>query len=314
MQKYNSFVEIGDSKGPWLGLLQITLFCFGWLVLFQLFALAPLVIFSDLEPALMGQAFSGENDDPIYKVALYLTQGVGSIGAFILAPLFYISRYQNGRISDFFFFDTHYWQPIVYTVLITISFMVVNSLFIEWNLSWKFPEFMSGFEQWALAKEEELKRITDYLTDFSGPGELMIAMLVIAVVPAVGEELLFRGLIQTRINRIVRNPHLAIWIAAILFSAFHMQFYGFVPRVLLGALFGYLFYWSGSLVLAMVAHFVNNGFSLIMVYLHRQGTLDFNIDDTESVPLETVTFFFIIGAILTFFLIRFYQKIEKADG
>jgi len=315
MQKYNSFVEIGDSKGAWLGLLQITLFCFGGLVLFQLFALAPLVIFSDLEPALMGQAFLDGSDDPIYKVALYLTQGVGSVGAFILAPLFYISRYQkNARIGDFFFIETRYWQPIAYTVLITISFMVVNSLFIEWNLSWKFPEFMAGFEEWALAKEEELKRITDYLTDFSGPGELLVAMLVIAVVPAIGEELLFRGLIQTRINKIVGNPHLAIWVAAILFSAFHMQFYGFVPRLLLGALFGYLFYWSGSLVLAMIAHFVNNGFSLIMVYLHRQGALDFNIDDTESVPLETVGFFFIIGASLAFFLVRFYQNIEKADG
>lgn len=307
MQKYNSFVEIRDLKGSWLGLFQIVLFCFGGLVLFQLLGLLPFFVFYDMDLTSLSQALSGQNDEPIYRILLYAVQGTGATGAFILAPLFYIARYQNAPASYYFSQDTRHWQPFVYTVLITLCFMVVNSIFIEWNLGIKFPEFMSGFERWAQAKEEERRLITEYITDFSGFGELLLALVVVAVVPGIGEELLFRGLIQTRFQRIFGNPHVAIWVSALIFSAFHMQFYGFVPRLLLGALFGYIFFWSGSLVLAMVAHFFNNGFSLVMLYLHKTGTVNFNIDDTESVPLETVGFFFIIGAALTYFFVTFYN-------
>jgi membrane protease YdiL (CAAX protease family) len=253
-------------------------------------------------------------DDPRSKVALYSAQAVGSIGAFILVPMFYIKLYQRTKVSTYFSIDTRYWQPLIYVILITFCFMIVNSLFIEWNLNLTFPEFMSGFEQWAQAKEEQLKAITEYLTDFSGFDELLVALFVVAIIPGIGEELLFRGLIQTRLQQLTRNPHIAIWVAAIFFSAFHFQFYGFVPRMLLGALFGYIFYWSGSLVLAMLAHFFNNGFSLVMLYLYKNDLVDFNIDDTETVPLETVGFFFIIGAALTYLFIKFHRNLESADG
>lgn len=313
MQSYNSFVEIRDWKGPWLGLLQIALFCFGGLVVFQV-AAVPLLFLIDVDLSLVLSGFSGESVDPLAKIALYLLQGFASVGAFILAPLFYIYRYQDAPVTKFFEYDTRYWQPLVYTALITFCFMVVNSVVIEWNINVDFPQFMDGFERWAQAKEEQLKRMTELLTDFSGLGELVIALVVVAIVPAIGEELLFRGLVQTRLQRIVGNPHVAIWISAIIFSAIHFQFYGFVPRLLLGVLFGYLFFWSGSLVIPMVAHFVNNGFSLIMVFLYKEELVGFNIDDTESVPLESVAFFFIIGAVLTFFFIRFHRNLRSTDG
>ncbi|MEQ9102107.1 MAG: CPBP family intramembrane glutamic endopeptidase [Imperialibacter sp.] len=313
MQKYNSFLEIRDLKGPGLGLLQLVLFCFGGMIVFQIISVLPLMLLfnTGFEETMRLLTDMG---DPRSKVALYTTQAVGSLGAFILVPLFYIKLYQGTKVSTYFSVDTRYWQPLIYVILITFCFMVVNSLFIEWNLNLKFPEFMSGFEQWAQAKEEQLKVITEYLTDFSGFGELLVALFVVAIIPGIGEELLFRGLIQTRLQQLTRNPHIAIWVAAIFFSAFHFQFYGFVPRMLLGALFGYIFYWSGSLVLAMLAHFFNNGFSLVMLYLYKNDLVGFNIDDTETVPLETVGFFFIIGAALTYLFIKFHRKLENADG
>ncbi len=314
MQKYNSFLEIRDLKGPGLGLLQLVLFCFGGLILFQLISLIPLVLFFGIDQNSLAVALSGQSDDPNHKAALYITQGVGSLGGFIITPLLYVRFFQDTKVNSYFSLDTRYWQPFVYVVLITFCFMVVDSLFIEWNLNFKFPEFMAGFEQWAQAKEEQLRVITEYLTDFSGFGELLIALVVVAVIPGIGEELLFRGLIQTRIQQLAKNPHIAIWVTAIFFSAFHMQFYGFIPRLLLGALFGYIFYWSGSLVLAMLAHFFNNGFSLVMLYLYKKDLVGFNIDDTETVPLETVVFFFIIGAALTYLFINFHRKQESADG
>ena len=314
MQNYNSFVDIRDLKGPWLGLLQIVLFCVGGLILFQLLGVLPLMLLYDMDLAALAQALTMESEEPEFRMGLYLVQGVTAVGAFIVAPLFYIHRYQDASIKKYFYYDAEHWQPLVYTVFITLCFMVVNSVFIEWNINIKFPQFMEGFEQWARAKEDELQKVTEYLTNFTGLNELLVAMVVVAIIPAVGEELLFRGLIQTRLQRIAGNAHVAIWVSALLFSAFHLQFYGFVPRLLLGALFGYLFFWSGSLLIAMLAHFVNNGFSLLMIYLYKEQLVGFNIDDTESVPLETVTFFFIIGAVLTFFFIKFYHNQRKTDG
>jgi membrane protease YdiL (CAAX protease family) len=96
----------------------------------------------------------------------------------------------------------------------------------------------------------------------------------------------------------------SIWVAAILFSAIHFQFFGFVPRVLLGALFGYLYYWSGNLWLAILAHFVNNGFSVLAMYFYQQGKLGFDLESPESVPLNAV----IISGVLTVALLYYFYK------
>lgn len=97
--------------------------------------------------------------------------------------------------------------------------------------------------------------------------ELMMGLLVAAIVPAVGEELLFRGVLQQQFQRLVNHPHWGIWLTAALFSAIHMQFAGFFPRMLLGAFLGYLVYWSGSLWLPILVHFLFNGIQVLGAYL-----------------------------------------------
>ena len=96
---------------------------------------------------------------------------------------------------------------------------------------------------------------------------------MVAVLPAIGEELLFRGVIQKIFINWTKNAHWGIWISAILFSAMHLQFYGFVPRMLLGVAFGYLLVWSGSMWLPIAAHFFNNGIAVIAMYLIDKGLL-----------------------------------------
>ncbi len=98
------------------------------------------------------------------------------------------------------------------------------------------------------------------------PVELWYMLLVIALAPAVGEELLFRGIVQTQIQRLQRSPHLAVWATALLFSAIHFQFAGFLPRMLLGAVLGYLFLWTGSLWTSIAAHFTVNASQVLAQY------------------------------------------------
>jgi len=99
------------------------------------------------------------------------------------------------------------------------------------------------------------------------PGEFLLNLLVIAVLPAIGEELLFRGIVQQQLQRALRRPAVAIWLTAIIFSAIHMQFAGFIPRLILGATLGYLFFWTKNLWMPILAHFATNAVQVIAQYV-----------------------------------------------
>ncbi|MFY0651530.1 MAG: CPBP family intramembrane metalloprotease [Cyclobacteriaceae bacterium] len=295
-----------EEKNPWLSLLIIVLMAFGTAIV------SPL-IFSGLVSVLTGsdyneviRAFNQPDLYPELKVALLSIQLLTSFAAFVLVPLVYISHFEKRNFERYLQTDLDL-AALFTTGLLVIAFMVVNSVFIEWNMNIKFPD---GIDQIARELEEKGKILTDYFTAFDGPGYFVLAFIAIAIVPALGEELLFRGVIQRQILRITGNAHLAVWLAAIFFSAFHFQFFGFVPRMLLGALFGYLFIYSGNLVYPIFAHFVNNGFTLLMIYLHQNEMVPFDIENTETVPLDTVLIFLIIGAGL---FIYFYKQMNSAD-
>jgi hypothetical protein len=123
----------------------------------------------------------------------------------------------------------------------------------------------------------------------------------------MGEEIVCCGVLQRKLNEGGMNHHAAIWISAILFSAIHVQFFGFVPRMLLGALFGYLYYWSGDLRVPIFAHFVNNGFMITMVYINQLGLTAFDLEDTEAPSLVSAILFAIITAAILYVAFRYYQ-------
>lgn len=246
-------------------------------------------------------------NNPEVKTSFFIIQGFATLGL-IVAPAIYLAQ-NKASISDFFKHQRFDWIPVLITVVIVIVFTAVNSVFIEWNSNLHFPEFvpdfLKDFEVWAREKEEDAARATTALTQFGSLGELLVALLVIAVLPAIGEEFVFRGLIQNELLRATNRIHLSIWLSAIFFSAIHIQFFGFVPRLLLGALFGYLYYWSGNLTLAILAHFVNNAASVIALYFYQQGSLDIDPESTES-PVSTNIV--IVSALLTGGLLYYFYK------
>ena len=189
--------------------------------------------------------------------------------------------------------------PLVLVMLSTIFFIIINSPIIEWNKEINFPEFLSSFELWAQAKEKQLEAVTIHLISFENNFEYLIGILTIAIIPGFCEEYFFRGVLQKNLSLLIKNHHIAIFISAFIFSAFHLQFYGFFPRLLLGILFGYFYYWSGSLTYSVIAHTLNNFFSLTLFYVAGKGYFGENIElDVNSSP--DIPLFFIIGALIIF--------------
>ena len=245
-------------------------------------------------------ALANPMSSPQAKASLLILQAAGSLFGFILAPLLHQRVIDRQRITPL---TTQYETSAIIlgvVFLLMIAFMFANSVVIEWNMNLDLGKLSPSFEEWAKGKEEELKELTEYLTRFDSISGLLVGLLVIAVLPAIGEEFLFRGLVQPKLQKLVGNPHVAIWIAALLFSTIHFQFYGFFPRLLLGALFGYLFYWSGNLWYAIFAHFVNNGFTLVMLYLYQQEVTDIDMEATEAVSWPVVLLAFVAGGFLLF--------------
>ncbi len=243
--------------------------------------------------AVVGAAFySGEGDaflaltgpaNEDTKVPLLVTQAFTSLFSFLIVPLVAWSAYTKKTWKHL---TAPLKSPRVWWLLplLVVCFIVADSWIIQWNMHLDLPD--SAFERWAQANEAKLAEVTTLLTSFHSAGYFLLCFVVIAVVAGITEEFLFRGLLQNALHRGFQNVHVAIWLSAILFSAFHLQFYGFVPRLLLGALFGYLYAWSRNVWVPMVAHAINNGFSLVMMYLAQLQYIETDFDnDVAPVPL-----------------------------
>ncbi|HEX9650455.1 MAG TPA: CPBP family intramembrane glutamic endopeptidase [Cyclobacteriaceae bacterium] len=251
---------------------------------------------------------------PESKTPFLIIQGISSVVGFIVLPSIFLVGIQKMGFRIFFQAKTVTPVVIFVTILFIILFMVVNSVFVEWNANLKLPEFMSGFENWARGLEDNAAVLTQFLTDFDNIGQFLIAFVVIAIIPAFGEEFVFRGLLQNYAIGFLRNPHVAIWVTAILFSGFHLQFFGFVPRAFLGVAFGYLYFWSGNLTIPIIAHFINNGFTLLMIYMYRTDAIGFDIETTESPGVLTVIPMAFITATLLYFFHKHTFQIRKQHG
>jgi len=170
--------------------------------------------------------------------------------------------------------------------------------------------------QWVMDMEDSATTLIESVMQMNSPAELLLNLLVIAVLPAVGEELIFRGLIQKRLQRLFTNPHLAVWVTAIIFSAIHLQFAGFLPRLLLGALLGYLFLWTRNLWIPVAVHFFFNGAQVAAQYF-MGGEVDPTEAEQMNAPLlisGLVSLLAVLG-IARFFPRSPYQpEEEQSDG
>jgi membrane protease YdiL (CAAX protease family) len=236
---------------------------------------------------------------------LKILQISSTAGLFILGPLVY-AKIDNYRVRKYFGFNT---QINPFLILLTILIVVFSSPLIEYinelNQKMALPHFLQNVEAWMKAKELEADQLIQKILIMKSYKDFAINLLMIAILPAIGEELMFRGTLQHIFTTLFKNAHIAIWITAILFSAIHLQFFGFFPRMFLGAMFGYMFVWSKNIWLPILAHFCVNGKQVILAFkLQQEGKTIAEMDSGSSFQWYTC----LISALLTIVLLWLYHK------
>ncbi len=203
------------------------------------------------------------------------------------------------------------WTDFLLVVLIMTVSIPFLSAVIEWNENIVLPEKMADLEQWMKNMEEQATQITEEMLFTNNWKILLVNVLIIGLLPAICEEVLFRGVVLNWLLEIVKNKHIAIFVSAFLFSFIHFQFYGFVPRMLLGILFAYLVLYSGSLWTSIFAHFLNNSMAVITAYAYYNGYIQTNYEKFGS--FEGVWYAIVLSLILTSLALYLFFKKHQSN-
>ncbi len=277
------------------------------------YALIGLFLFSIIGFALVylqygGSIFSDLNwlssTSSYYLAAQRILLTTQQIGLF-LVPALFLAKVEGQKTTVFYGFK----KPTTHLLFIVMLLMICSMPILEWvtqlNQKMVLPESFKSIEKWMKAAEEQGMKTTVALLKMDHIGIFLINIGMIAILPAIAEELMFRGGLQRAFGRMFKNHHVAIWLSAFIFSAIHMQFYGFFPRLLLGATFGYLYIWSGSLWYAIFGHFINNGYAVCAAWYMQKN----NIPLSEADKTMNIAWYgYIISVILTVLLFRYFKK------
>jgi hypothetical protein len=232
--------------------------------------------------SMFGIADISDLSNPETITFLKYFQVVQSTGLFIVPPLI-LGWLFHGSFTEYLSLNkTVNFASVLLVLLLSFAASPFINFIGEMNANMHLPEWLSGVENWMKNAEENAAEITEAFLKVDNLGGLFFNIFMVAVLPAVGEELLFRGVIQRIFINWTKSIHWGIWISAILFSALHMQFYGFIPRMFLGVLFGYLLVWSGSMWLPIIAHFLNNAIAVVGMYLIDKKLLTPDIEEFGS--------------------------------
>lgn len=312
MQKYKileAYPHIRSDNHPSISLFYLLITVLLSAIVFSFIGLGVGYAFYGKEAMIISKVnFTQLTDDQLNFISI--AQIFSATGTFIV-PALLLNRIEKNSAA---YFDLKLPAKAV-LFLFVLGIMIAYAEFFEWtiflNEQMKFPSFLKEVEQWMRNKEDETAVLTNALLSRSSISAFITNLFMVGFLAAIGEELLFRGCLQNILKKWLNNPHLAIWISAGVFSAIHLQFYGFFPRMLIGALCGYLYFWGKSIWLPILAHLTNNIFAIaIAFYLARSGRpLNYFEYDASEWPFAIAGF--IAGGLLLFAYKIYAKKLNQ---
>ena len=247
----------------------------------------------------------GAYEDSNYVAASKLIQMLGSVGTFIVPAFLFSYLFEGDLFSYYKFRNPTAMAPMLLVILMMVSVIPFINYIAEINLKMEIP--IRALDQLLRTLESTAEEMMVAFTATDSIGGLLVNLLMIGVIAAVGEELIFRGLIQRLMTQMLRNTHLAILITALLFSAFHFQFFSFLPRFALGLILGYLMFYGQSIWYPILAHFVNNAMGVIYYYFNSRGSADDMLEEIGTSTLIPVAAVLSLALFLLFAVLWYFQ-------
>lgn len=249
-------------------------------------------------------------EQPLSVNALKWIQFAQSAAMFLLPPLCMAYLWSQEPMKWLKVDKFQSFKVSVCAVLLMLVALPAINLLSHLNQQITLPAFLEPLEQWMKTSEESANALTEQFLSVTTFGGLIINLLLMALLPAVAEELTFRGVLQRLFqpSTMLQNstPHLAIWCSAILFSAIHLQFYGFIPRMLMGALFGYMLIWTGSLWVPILMHFTNNAMAVILYFVAQRA--DWDMEKVDAIGTCDTLWLGIVSMVMTIIGIYAFRR------
>jgi membrane protease YdiL (CAAX protease family) len=297
-----------EENSAYVQLLILTAYALTGLLISSIIGFIILLAMYGMEVISNPANLMGENLK--YLNGLKMFQIISTIGLFLLPPLF-LSVTEGRKVEEFYGFK----KPVLTVLMMVFLIMLVSVPLMEYTAILNQKMTLSGWlkpvENWMRQKEDEMARTTVLLLTVRKPVDFLVNMLMIAVLPAIAEELMFRGGIQRAFTKMFNNPHVAIWITAFIFSAIHFQFFGFFPRLFLGALFGYIYFWTKSLWYTMFAHFLNNGYAVCIALYMQKHNMPLDAADSST---NFHWYGYLLSFIFTATLIYYFKNYTSTNG
>jgi uncharacterized protein len=264
-------------------------------------------------------AVFSDYSNPQTVIALKYFQIVNQVGVFIAPAILFVILTDN-NFRRYLHLDKGLKK---FSIVFGFLVLAVSLPFINWlvqvNSQLHLPGFLSGVEEWMRHSEDSAQRLTDAFLLTGTLTGLIVNLVMIAGLAAIGEELIFRGILVRIFRDWTNNIHLAVIIPAVLFSALHLQFYGFFGRLLLGIILGYIFVWSGSLWVPVFVHFLNNAMAVLVSFLSNRGVVTTNLDSfgsSDNITVITGSFMMMIFTMSIIYLHEngYFKKKTPADN
>lgn len=234
--------------------------------------------------------------------ALKFIQLFSCLGLFILPPFFY------AYLSAENIFSNHKISRQV--IILVVAIMILINPFVSFTF---FLNQSIDIPKWLMFYDQNIYAITKAFLVMNSSVDLIVNLLVLAILPAIGEELVFRGFLQKKIISFSKKPYLSIFFTALLFSVVHMQFEGVLPRFILGSVLGLMFYFSSNIWIPIIAHFINNALIVILSYPALNNKISFDLLNLEKFVRWDQAALSLIAVTVLFYLFIKKIDLEKKD-
>lgn len=297
----NDFLE--KQPSPWYSLMMLLVYTFAFSIGIQLLVLMLGELTNSSAIGFMQGNNSPESLGGNSRFFMYALLASGTFGTFYLPSVFLQKR---EPLHTYFPIEKTVPMFYVLAVAVLVAFSPMMELIGEWNAQMTLPESLKGVEIWMRTQEDASNDLIKKVVMVDHIGLLFVNIIVLAVFPAVAEEYYFRGSLMHIFNRIFKNIHVTIWVTAIIFSAIHVQFFGFFPRVILGAFFGYMLIWTNNIWVPILAHFVNNAIVTVLAFYYTtQGKTFDELQTFDSYSIFVYLGSFMLTAVIA---VLFYKK------